>query len=614
MTTRLIAFPEVSTLDSLQSTRHNVQGIRITIYRNVRRNRIQAGKTIELGAIVAGNGAKIKIAYHSREMSVGIHGIGDSVQPLVSPQRTPKARKVHHLENSDMYSNNTKDDHSEEAMDKDEVEVVTTDHAVELATALAENRQGGWRPITLEEQQLNRRLNLKLDLMILPLVALAYMFNQLDRTNLGNAETVGFSSDIGIKSSAVNDASSLFFATYIPFQPLASAFGRRIGAPLFMGVTLFIWGILTICHAFIKSDTQLIAVRLLMGLAECGFYPSVLAYLSDFYPRYECAFRFALFYGFFSVAGAFGGIIAYGILQTNGALHGWQYLFILEGCIPILLGVIFPFWLAKNVGSAWYLNPYERLFADRRMAIDASENSGHSNKVTRQDFKKAFTDWRIWALMLSNTLASLSSQGFTIFFPAVVKGLGYTSGTTANLMTVPPYVAGAIGAWLFAWSSDRFHERTFHLLGGLSIVIIGLILTIVIPLDNIGGRYAGLTVLMFGGFVHSPIAVAWLAGNIPEPGKRTVAIGIAGWANIAGIIGSQLFQSKYAPGYIYPLQVTVGLIAVAWVGFALTSIALRLVNGQRAKKLERMTVAEMEEEQVSNVRMGDKKWTFVFGL
>ena len=104
------------------------------------------------------------------------------------------------------------------------------------------------------------------------------MFNQLDRTNLGNAQTAGFSSDLGIPSSAVNNASSIFFATYIPFQPLASAFGRRIGAPRFMGATLILWGVLTICHAFVKNNAQLIAVRLLMGLAECGFYPSVLAY------------------------------------------------------------------------------------------------------------------------------------------------------------------------------------------------------------------------------------------------------------------------------------------------------------------------------------------------
>jgi hypothetical protein len=181
-------------------------------------------------------------------------------------------------------------------------------------------------------------------------------------------------------------------------------------------------------------------------------------------------------------------------------------------------------------------------------------------------------------------------------------------------MTVPPYVAGAIGVWLFAWSSDRFQERAIHLLVGMAIVIIGLILTIVIPLANVGGRYGGLVVLLFGTFIHSPIAVAWLAGNTPEPGKRAVVIGISGWANVAGVIGSQLFQAQYGPGYVYPLQVTVGLMAVGLAGFGATAIALKLINRSRAKKLQGMTASEIEEEARSGPRLGDKKWTFVYGL
>lgn len=159
------------------------------------------------------------------------------------------------------------------------------------------------------------------------------MFNQLDRSNLGNAESSGFSSDLGLPADAVNNATSLFYITYIPFIPLASALGRRVGLPVFMGASLVCWGIITICHAFVKTNAQLIALRLLMGLAECGFYPSALHYresrclisstpwvvlthvwtVSTFYPRFELAFRFALFYGFFSVAGAFGGLIAFGM-------------------------------------------------------------------------------------------------------------------------------------------------------------------------------------------------------------------------------------------------------------------------------------------------------------
>ena len=143
------------------------------------------------------------------------------------------------------------------------------------------------------------------------------MFNQLDRSNLGNAQTNGFSDDIGINAAAVNLATTLFFVTYVPFQPLFVALGRRVGVTWFLGVVCILWGILTISHAFVKSEAQLIAVRLLMGFAECGFYPSAIAYMTTFYPKYQVAFRFALFYGFYSVAGAFGGLIAYGLVSLK---------------------------------------------------------------------------------------------------------------------------------------------------------------------------------------------------------------------------------------------------------------------------------------------------------
>ncbi|KAH8897661.1 MFS general substrate transporter [Thozetella sp. PMI_491] len=451
-------------------------------------------------------------------------------------------------------------------------------------------------------------------LQILPLLAIGYMFAQLDRSNLGNAQTAGFSTDLGLRSNDVNTAASLFYATYVPVQPLATAFGRRIGAARFMGGLLFVWGALTIGHAFIKNDAQLIALRLLMGLAECGFYPSALAYMSEIYPRYELATRYAVFYGMASLAGAFGGLIAYGILQVNSSLKGWQYLFIIEGIIPMILGLIVPFWLARDVSTAWYLKAEERAFAQHRLVIDSASNANKSHKVSFRNFKEAFADWQIWGIMLSNMLASISSQGFTIFMPVVVKGMGYTQGTLANAMTVPPYIAGAIGVWAIAWSSDRFQERTIHLLTGMGIVILGLILMIVIPLENVGGRYAGLVVLMFGTFMHGPVATAWLSGNIPDPGKRVVAFGISGWANIAGIIGSQLFLSQYGPGYIFPLRITIGLMSVSFAGFATVSVIYRLINRSRAKKIAAMSPAEIEEENRSETRRGNKKHTFVYGV
>jgi hypothetical protein len=181
-------------------------------------------------------------------------------------------------------------------------------------------------------------------------------------------------------------------------------------------------------------------------------------------------------------------------------------------------------------------------------------------------------------------------------------------------MTVPPYVIGTFLLLCFAFSSDHFRNRLYHILVALVIVMVGLILATTLPLENTGGRYAGLVILLAGTFIASPITAAWLAGNTPEPGKRTVVIGINGWGNLAGIIGSQLFLAEYGPTYHKPLILTLILVVIAFVGYTGYRFALQAANNYKAKKVAQMTPEEIEEENTNDVRWADRKYTFVYGL
>ena len=166
----------------------------------------------------------------------------------------------------------------------------------------------------------------------MPFLAAIYIFNNLDRSNLANADTAGFSVQLGLPKTAVTTANSLFFATYVTLHVPAVAFGQRWNTVWFISVTGMSWGAIAIGNAFIKTQAQLYALRLVLGAIESGFYPISLAYLSQWYPKYQVGFRYALFYGCQSLAGAFGGLIAYGVLSNvTGKLHNWQYLFIIEG-------------------------------------------------------------------------------------------------------------------------------------------------------------------------------------------------------------------------------------------------------------------------------------------
>lgn len=139
------------------------------------------------------------------------------------------------------------------------------------------------------------------------------------------------------------------------------------------------------------------------------------------------------------------------------------------------------------------------------------------------------------AILPLNIASSVPNTTFGIFLPVIVQGLGY-SGIYANLFSVPIYVVGAVGLWIMAYSSDRFKDRSWHIIASLFFVFVGLILTC--QLTSNSGRYAALCILQIGSYTASPLTITWLAGNTPVPGKRAMVLGLNGFGNLAGVIGT----------------------------------------------------------------------------
>lgn len=448
-----------------------------------------------------------------------------------------------------------------------------------------------------------------MDCCVLPLMSLLYLMNGLDRSNIGNAATVGFAKDVGMPATAVNNAVTLFFITFLIFQPISAAAGKALGVKYWMPFLMFGWAMFTIAHAFVKSEGELIAFRLMIGVFEAGFYPCAVYYLSTCYIRYDLALRIAIFYGSYAIAGAFSGVLAYGLLQIKGSMHSWQYLFIIEGALTAGLAIIAVFWIPKHISTAWFLNADEREWAAERMVRDSGGEDNAAAGIAMTDVKEALKDWKFWMVLPANIAASVPGQAFSVFLPLIVKDLGYTS-YRANLFSVPIYFVGAVGLWIFAYSSDRFKERSWHIITALVIVILGL--TLVNQLPTSQGKYAALCVLQIGSYTAPPLTVAWLAGNTPSPGKRALILGFNGWGNLAGVIGSQLFRPQYAPKYRLPFYVCLGVNVFALILYAVYRYTLLAVNRRRAAKLASMTPEQQDDELSNEVRLGDKKYTFVY--
>jgi hypothetical protein len=166
--------------------------------------------------------------------------------------------------------------------------------------------------------------------------------------------------------------------------------------------------------------------------------------LSFFYTRFDLAVRVGLFYGQYAIAGAFSGAIAYGVFQiSGGALHTWQYLFIIEGSLTCLVALIAWVWLPEGPGSAWFLSKDDCRFAAERIRLDNARYVQHryaqtgveEDRLSRRDIIETAKDWKLWYVLVFNICASVPSQAFSVFLPLIVQGLGYSS-IHANLVSI----------------------------------------------------------------------------------------------------------------------------------------------------------------------------------
>jgi hypothetical protein len=191
------------------------------------------------------------------------------------------------------------------------------------------------------------------------------------------------------------------------------------------------------------------------------------------------------------------------------------------------MAIIAWFWLPNGPESAWFLTEEEQTFAVERIAKDNAMYMAHKpgsddtrrQELTKRDVVETAKDWKTWYVLVFNICASVPSQAFSVFLPLVVQGLGYSS-IEANLMTIPPYICGAVGLYIFALSSDHHKERGYHIIAGIAISLIGLIITVTVRTN--GAKYVGLCILLLGSYIAPPLTVVWLSGNTPGTSSTNI--------------------------------------------------------------------------------------------
>lgn len=200
-----------------------------------------------------------------------------------------------------------------------------------------------------------------------------------------------------------------------------------VGPRIWMTFQLLAWGSICMAHAGISNSATLVALRLLLGAAEAGFTQNGMYFMSTLYPKYSVGFRMGLFAGMYSIAGAFAGLIAYGLLRIDSErIHGWQAVFLFEGGLTILMALVTYVMLPKSLATAWFLNPAERQHAVHRMNVDLAGTQEmadiNGGGITRRDIIDVAKDWRKLLIVACNVLSILPVTAFTTFLPLIVEG------------------------------------------------------------------------------------------------------------------------------------------------------------------------------------------------
>ncbi|KAK6439591.1 hypothetical protein LTR95_004201 [Oleoguttula sp. CCFEE 5521] len=432
----------------------------------------------------------------------------------------------------------------------------------------------------------------KLDAYLLPMLSVMYLFNAIDRSNLGNAKTDHMDVDLNFRA---NQYSSLILLFYVPFGLLdlpLSLLTKRFSGKTMLPVLMLGFGSMATLQTAAKSFGGMLALRLILASFEAGFYCSVVFYLTLFYTRAELSFRIAIFFGSALLAAAFSGLISFGVFQINDPkIHGWQFLFMIEGLATVLCAVFAYFWLPARPETAWFLTAREREAATARTLRDGSRKVN-----TKLNLREAFATWRSWQFVLWCIICFTYPVAFSTtsnFLPQIVARLGFSVVKT-NLWTVAPNCVGSVVLLCFAKSSDYFRERAFHIIGALTLSLIGMIILAGIDvLNNKGIAYFACFLMAGGAYVPSVLVHSWLNNNDLDESSRAARTGfLVGLGNLAGIISGATFRVEYAPKYLPTLAATSACNVISILAVLTMSIWMRRENAKKNKEQGRVLRAQ----------------------
>jgi D-galactonate transporter len=388
---------------------------------------------------------------------------------------------------------------------------------------------------------------------LIPFLMLCYLGAYLDRVNVGFAK-LQMLNDLRFSETIYGLGAGIFFLGYFLFEVPSNVILHKIGARNWLARIMLTWAVISASFAFVSTPMQFYVLRFLLGVAEAGFAPGVILYLTYWFPSERRAKAMSMFFMAIPLAGMVGGPLS-GIIMD--AFHGvsdmagWKWLFIIEAVPSLLLGIAILFYLDNRIQDASWLSEAEKALLLRNVQGDEAQ------KVVHGSVRAFMADRRLWLMAAIYFCVVLGQYGLTFWLPTILRKSGVADPLWVGLFTALPYLCAIVALPLIGLSADRRRERRFHLAVPMLVAAAGFA-----ALPAIGGVGASIVCLSVAAAGILAASSQFWALPTAVLGGMSAAAGIAAVNCIANLAG---FFSPAIVGWLNDLtgNATAGLIFIS---------------------------------------------------
>ncbi|KAE9994584.1 hypothetical protein EG327_008097 [Venturia inaequalis] len=296
------------------------------------------------------------------------------------------------------------------------------------------------------DSEMDKRITRKIDIRLVPMLCMLYLTAYLDRTNIGNAKLYGLEKELHMPSNGYNTAIWVFYLTFVVMEVPSNLLMAHTKVPphYWLGASMSLLGVVTMCQGFVKTPGALYACRTLMGVFEGSLTPAAALMMGSYYRKHEFPVRYACFTTSALIGGSFSSFLAYAINFMDGTagISSWRWIFILEGIFNICIALCTFFILPRFPAESTFLAPAEKQHLLDRLS---TERGDEAESFKGQPWLSFLLDWQTWLNIVIYFGADMSAAAISQFSPTILKQMGFTSNA-ANLRNIPVWLVGALVA------------------------------------------------------------------------------------------------------------------------------------------------------------------------